>query len=282
LSGFWKEEISVLAKSTVLADADPRPTRPIRAFRDFREQRLFIRYHADGDLEARKELIERLLPLARRLAGRYAYTDEPQEDLVQVACVGLIKALDRFDPGRGVTFASYAVPTMLGELRRHFRDKSWAAHVPRATQERALEVNRAIATLSTRLGHVPTTKEIARHLNASSEEVLEAMEAATAYDALSFESLPPSDDGESLPYAETVGDDEPGFQLVELGDAIAGTLDSLSPRERMIIHLRFVRDLTQSEIGAQVGVSQMHVSRLLRRSLEKLRAARRQAVESSV
>jgi RNA polymerase sigma-B factor len=271
----------VLAES-VVAEANRPQARQVRAFRDFREQRLFTRYHDEDDLEARKELLERLVPLARRLAARYAYTDEPQEDLVQVACVGLIKALDRFDPDRGVSFASYAVPTMLGELRRHFRDKSWAAHVPRATQERALEVNRAIAKLSTRLGHVPTTREIAGHLRISVEEVLEAMEAATAYDALSFESLPPGDDGDTLPYADTLGTEEAGFQLVELGDAIAGTLDSLSQRERVILHLRFVRDLTQSEIGERVGVSQMHVSRLLRRSLEKLRAARQQAAEASL
>jgi RNA polymerase sigma-B factor len=261
----------------------PGPRR-VRAFRDFREQRLFARWHEEDDLRARDELIERLLPLARKLAARYAYTDEPQEDLVQVASVGLIKALDRFDPERGSTFASYAVPTMLGELRRHFRDKSWAAHVPRATQERALEVNGAVAALSTRLGRVPTTREIARHLGASVEQVIEAIEAATAYDAASLESLPQNgNERETGTYLDRLGAVEPGYQLVELGDAIAGTLETLSQRERVILHLRFVEDLTQAEIGKRVGLSQMHVSRLLRRSLEKLRSARRQvAAEGSL
>jgi RNA polymerase sigma-B factor len=273
----------VLAKSATVAEMRQPGVRTVRAFRDFREQRLFARYQEDHDLAAREELIERLLPLARKLAGRYAYTDEPQEDLVQVACVGLIKALDRFDPERGSTFASYAVPTMLGELKRHFRDRSWAAHVPRATKERALEVNGAIATLSTRLGRIPKTREIADHLGTSVEEVLEAIEAATAYDAASLESHPESGEGgEQRPFVDMLGTEEHGYQMVELGDTIAGTLEALSHRERVILHLRFVKDLTQADIAKQVGVSQMHVSRLLRRSLEKLRAARRQAAEISV
>ena len=229
-------------------------------------------------MSARDELIERFIPLARQLAARYSYTDEAHEDLVQVACVGLVKAVDRFEPERGSTFVNYAVPTILGELKRHFRDKGWAVHVPRAMQERALKVNQAIGVLSTRLGRTPTVKEIATHIDASGEQVLQAMEAAGAYDALSLDSTPPGgDDGERRTYADTFATEDPGYELVEFGQVLSGTMRALPNRERTILHLRFVRDLTQAEIAEQVGVSQMHVSRLLRRALDKLRAAGAQA-----
>jgi RNA polymerase sigma-B factor len=244
-----------------------------RSFREPHDDRLLTRFHEDGDLDAREELVERFLPLARQLASRYAYTDEPQEDLVQVACIGLVKAVDRFERDRGSTFVNYAVPTILGELKRHFRDKGWAVHVPRAMQERALQVNQAVSELSTKLGRSPSVGEIAGHVRASSEEVLEAMEAATAYDALSLDTPPPaSDDEERRSYAETLPSEEQGYELVELGQALAGTVKALPDRERTILHLRVVEDLTQAEIAEQVGVSQMHVSRLLRRALDKLRA----------
>ena len=250
-----------------------RPRRTRHSFRELRDQRLLERYHDDGDLAARDELIERFVPLARQLASRYAYTDEPHDDLVQVACVGLVKAVDRFDPERGSTFVNYAVPTILGELKRHFRDKGWALHVPRSMQERALQVNQAIAELSSRLGRSPSAREIAAHVGAPSEEVLQALEAATAYDALSLDSTPPGgDDDERRSYADTLPSEEQGYELVELGQALSGTVRALPERERAILHLRFVKDLTQAEIAEQVGVSQMHVSRLLRRSLDKLRA----------
>jgi RNA polymerase sigma-B factor len=251
-----------------------RRRRPRRSFRELRDQRLLERYHRDGDMAAREELVERFIPLARQLASRYAYTDEPHDDLVQVACVGLVKAVDRFEPDRGSTFVNYAVPTILGELKRHFRDKGWAVHVPRAMQERALQVNQAIAQLSTRLGRSPTAKEIAKQVGASTEEVLLALEASTAYDALSLDSTPPGgDDEERRSYADTIASEEQGYELVELGQALSGTVRALPDRERTILHLRFVQDLTQAEIAERVGVSQMHVSRLLRRSLDKLRAA---------
>jgi RNA polymerase sigma-B factor len=251
---------------------------PRRSFRDLHDQRLLERYHRDDDLAARERLIERFLPLARQLASRYSYTDEPHDDLVQVACVGLVKAVDRFEPERGSTFVNYAVPTILGELKRHFRDKGWAVHVPRAMQERALRVNQAIAVLSTRLGRSPSPREIAAHVGISTEQVLEALEAATAYDTLSLESTPPGgDEDERRSYADTLPTDEKGYELVELGQALSGTVRALPDRERTILHLRFVQDLTQAEIAEQVGVSQMHVSRLLRRATDKLRTAHAQA-----
>jgi len=249
-----------------------RPKKRRRSFRELRDQRLLERFHNDGDLNARDELIERFIPLARQLASRYGYTDESHDDLVQVACVGLVKAVDRFEPERGSTFVNYAVPTILGELKRHFRDKGWAVHVPRAMQERALQVNQAIGALSTDLGRSPSPKEIAAHISAPTEDVLQAMEAATAYDALSLDSTPPGgDDEERRSYADTVASEEHGYELVELGQALSGTMRALPERERAILHLRFVQDLTQAEIAERVGVSQMHVSRLLRRSLDKLR-----------
>jgi RNA polymerase sigma-B factor len=253
-------------------------TKPRRSFRELHDQRLLERYHRDSDLSAREQLIERFIPLARQLASRYAYTDEPHDDLVQVACVGLVKAVDRFEPERGSTFVNYAVPTILGELKRHFRDKGWAVHVPRAMQERALQVNQAISVLSTRLGRSPSARELARHVGVSTEEVLEALEAATAYDTLSLESTPPGgDDDERRSFAETIPSEERGYELVELGQALSGTVRALPDRERTILHLRFVQDLTQAEIAERVGVSQMHVSRLLRRALDKLRAANAKA-----
>ena len=257
----------------------PRPgLKRHRSFRERYDQRLLERYRDQGDLAAREELIERFIPLARQLASRYSYTEEAHDDLVQVACVGLVKAVDRFEPERGSTFVNYAVPTMLGELKRHCRDKGWAVHVPRALQEQALKVNQAVGVLSTRLGHSPTTTEIARHVGSPTEAVHEAMQVATAYDSLSLDAKPPGeDDEERRSYADTIATDEPGYELVELGQVLSGTVRALPDRERTILHLRFVKDLTQAEIAEQVGVSQMHVSRLLRRSLDKLRAANEQA-----
>ena len=249
-----------------------------RSFRERYDERLLERYHEDGDLGARAELIERFIPLARQLASRYSYTDEAQDDLLQVASVGLVKAVDRFEPDRGSTFVNYAVPTILGELKRHFRDKGWAVHVPRALQERTLKVNQAIGVLSARLGRSPTIKEIARHIDSSAEDVHEAMQVATAYDSLSLDAKPPGeDDEERRSYADSIATEEKGYELVDLGQALSGTVRALPDRERTILHLRFVQDLTQAEIAEQVGVSQMHVSRLLRRSLDKLRAAHDQA-----
>jgi RNA polymerase sigma-B factor len=238
------------------------------------EQRLFVRYQRDGDVAAREELVERFLPLARELANRYRYTDQPIDDLVQVASLGLIKAIDRFEPQRGTSFPSYAVPTILGELKRHFRDAGWALHVPRAVQERALAVSRKFEDLSTSLGRSPSVREVASALKCSVEEVLEAREAATVYDTAALDAPVGSDDSdEGRTLAESLGGEDARFELVELGQAVAPTVRALPIRERRILELRFIEDLTQKEIGERLGISQMHVSRLLRRALSKIEVA---------
>jgi RNA polymerase sigma-B factor len=213
------------------------------------------------------------MPLARELALRYSYTDEPFEDLLQVASIGLVKAVDRFEPERGTKFTSYAVPTILGELKRHFRDKGWALHVPRDLQERALAVSRESDRLSTRLGRSPALWEVAKAVGCSVEEVLEASEAAGSYETASLDA-PASRQGEGpAPLLDLVGDSDMGFDLVESRQAIAETWRGLPRIEQRVVQLRFVEDLTQREIGERIGFSQMHVSRLLRRALTRLQSA---------
>ena len=243
--------------------ADPKET----------ERRLLVRYHEHGDLAAREELCERFLPLARDLALRYTYTDEPLDDLVQVASLGLIKAIDRFEPGRGTKFTSYAAPTILGELKRHFRDKGWSLHVPRDLQERTLAVSRATEELSKELGRSPKVREVAAHLDCSVEQVLEAQEASASYEAASLDAPTSRDDGESAALVDLLGDDDSSFDLVEDREAIASTWHALPDVEQQVLQLRFVDDLTQREIGERIGYSQMHVSRLLRRALNRLETA---------
>jgi RNA polymerase sigma-B factor len=248
----------------------PTPPNPAREV----ERRLLIRYHRDGDLGAREELVERFLPLARDLAQRYTYTDEPFDDLLQVASLGLIKAIDRFEPGRGTKFTSYAAPTILGELKRHFRDKGWALHVPRDLQERTLAVSRETELLSKQLGRSPKVREVAQALGCSVEEVLEAQEAAASYEAASLDAPTARDDDEAAPLVDMMGTEDSAYELVESRDAIASTWRALPDVERKVVELRFMHDLTQREIGEQIGYSQMHVSRLLRRAIDKLEIAR--------
>jgi RNA polymerase sigma-B factor len=233
-------------------------------------RRLFIRFRRDGDQAAREELVERFMPLARQLARRYQRVNEPLDDLIQVASLGLVKAVDRFDVERGVAFSSYAVPTILGELKRHFRDSGWAVHVPRGVQERAMQVDRAIKELSVRLGHSPSVHEVAEHVGLSIEDVLAAIEAGQAYEAVSLDAQRSGDD-DSDTFADSVGVEDERFELVEYGAAIAPTLKALPRRDQLVLHLRFVEDLTQSQIAERIGVSQMQVSRLIRRALARLR-----------
>ena len=255
-----------------VAAAEPT-TRTAPEGRQLEDERLLLRYHREGDLDAREELVVRLMPLARQLASRYRHAGEPLEDLAQVACVGLLKAIDRYDPERGSGFTRYALPTMLGELKRHFRDKGWALRVPRPTQELALKVNEALGSLPAKLGRAARPRDVAEAIGVSVEDVLEAMEAATAYDTASLDApRAGAADDEDWTHAESLGGEDPGYELVELGEALRGTLDALPARERLILRLRFERDMTQAEIAACVGVSQMHVSRLLRRSLSRLSA----------
>jgi len=235
------------------------------------EQDLLDRY-AQGDLRAREELINRFLPLARRLAGRYRQSAEAQEDLEQVASLGLIKAIDRFDPALG-PFTRYAIPTIMGELKRHFRDKGWGMRVPRSLQEKSLRVNEAVAELSGRLGRSPSARDIATHTDLTLEEVLEALDASSAYSPAALDAPHPGDEDGTRTLGDSLGAVDPGHEHVDLGQPLAPAFRALPPREQTILKLRFVDDLTQSEIAARVGVSQMHVSRLLTRSLARLNAA---------
>jgi RNA polymerase sigma-B factor len=234
---------------------------------------LFAQMQA-GDRTARDALIERFLPLARQLARRYQRAAEPLDDLVQVASIGLVKAVDRFDPARGVAFSSYAVPTILGELKRYFRDSGWAVHVPRGMQERAMQVDRAVKELAGKLGRSPSVDEVAEQTHTSVEEVLGAMEAAQAYEAVSLDSERGTRDEPGVEtFADGIGASDERYELVEYGASIAPAVKALSNRDRLILHLRFVEDMTQSQIAERIGVSQMQVSRLIRRSLSRLRAA---------
>ena len=232
---------------------------------------LFERWHRDGDPSAREALVRRFMPLARRLARRYERSSEPFEDLLQVASLGLLKALDRFDPSRGHPFSSFAVPTILGEMRRYFRDSGWSVHVPRGEQERALKVRDAQETFANEHGHAPTVNQLAEYLEVETGEVIEALQAIQAYEALSLDAPRPGADGDAMTYGEAVGHDDERYELVELDATVTAVLGHLPPRERMILRMRFVEDLTQTEIADRVGISQMQVSRLLRRSLDQLR-----------
>lgn len=217
--------------------------------------------------------MHKYLPLARGLAARYRHTHVPLEDLVQVASMGLVMAAERFDESRGTSFASYAVPTILGELRRHLRDHGWAARVPRGLQEDVMRVTSARNQLAGRLGRSPTPKELADETGMSPEAVLAAIEAGAAYEAESLDHAPSSEDDPGRSLHAVIGAHEPGFALVEYGVSVRDTVAELSEHERQALHLRFVSDLTQSEIARRMGVSQMQVSRLLSRSLARLRDA---------
>lgn len=223
------------------------------------------------DPQLRAALVERYLPLARSIARRYARGSEPLDDLMQVASVGLIKALDRFDPERGVAFSSFAVPTIAGELRRYFRDRTWAVRPPRDLQERALAVEKTTEELTNRLGRSPTVRQIGQALELPDEDVLEAMQALRAGTATSF-SVPrgSDDDGGDRTLEDTLGAAEDGFELAEHRVVYQQLARALTTRERRVVELRFNDDMTQEEIGAEIGVSQMQVSRILRQALAKL------------
>jgi RNA polymerase sigma-B factor len=239
---------------------------------DLSDLELFARLRGDGDAHARDVLIERYLPLARRLARRYQHTDEPIDDLVQVASIGLLKAVDRFDRSREVMFSSYAVPTILGELKRHFRDRTWAVRVPRDLQELALRVDQTVTRLSLGRGRSPSVPEIADAMRLSEEQVLEALDAMGAYRASSLDAPRSGREEETESAAEGIGVQDVGFDRAEERATIEPLLDRISERERTVLHLRFAEDMTQAEIGQRIGVSQMQVSRLIRQALVRLRA----------
>jgi RNA polymerase sigma-B factor len=232
---------------------------------------LLRRYHDRGDLEARERLIEQYLPLVRSLARRYANRGEQLEDLVQVGCIGLIKAIDRFDVERGVELTTYATPNIIGEIKRHFRDKGWSVRVPRGLQELNVRLSQLLEQLTIQLERSPTIAELAKAAGVDEEEVLEALESGQAYTTVSL-SAPSGHGGEAdLDPLESLGTLEHEYEVSEDRAVLAPGLKALDERERRIIHLRFWEGLTQSQIAQQVGISQMHVSRLIRRSLEKVR-----------
>jgi RNA polymerase sigma-B factor len=229
----------------------------------------FVEYARTRDEQVRNELIEAHLGLAGHLARRFAGRGEPHDDLMQVGSMALVKAVDRFDPERGVEFSTFATRTILGELKRHFRDKGWFVRAPRRIQELYLQVGQAIAVLTQELGRSPTIRETARAVGASEDDVIEALEAGQGYRSSSIDAIGP--DGETL--AERIGQDDGALAGAEDRAFLAPALELLPARQRTILQMRFVDGLTQTEIAQRVGISQMHVSRLLNRSLATLRSA---------
>jgi RNA polymerase sigma-B factor len=231
-------------------------------------KRLFRQLRETEDQEIRARLIESHLGLVEYLARRFAGRGEPLDDLIQVATIGLVKAVDRFDPQREVEFSTYATPTIVGELKRHFRDKGWAVRVPRRLQELNLRLGSTISQLSQDLQRSPTVAEIAAAAEATQEEVLEALDSAHAYSLISLDAAA-TDDG--LSYHEQIGEEDDALEALEDRVSVGPLLRQLPPRERHMLHLRFFKGMTQSEIAQELGISQMHVSRLLAKTLATLR-----------
>ena len=232
---------------------------------------LLRRYHDHGDLKAREQLIERYMPLVRSLAHRYSYRGEQLDDLVQIGAIGLIKAIDRFDVSRGFELTTYATPNIIGEIKRHFRDKSWAVRVPRGLQELNARLSKLIDDLTVQLSRSPTIPELAKAAGIEPELALEALESGRAYSSISLSQGSGHEEGEEIDPMEMLGEIEHQYEASENRAVLAPGLRLLDQRERWILHLRFFEGLSQSQIAEQVGISQMHVSRLIRRSLEKVR-----------
>ncbi|HEX5982908.1 MAG TPA: SigB/SigF/SigG family RNA polymerase sigma factor [Solirubrobacterales bacterium] len=236
------------------------------------EHALWARFVKDRDPAIREELVRRYLPFAKNLALRYRGASESFDDLLQVASLGLVNAIDRFDPDRGAPFTAFASPTILGELKRHFRDRVWTVRVPRGLHDRMAEVEKAISELTVELQRSPSVGEIAGRLEVDPTDVLEVLEANHNRRPLSLDRPVGGEESEESPAAEWVGDEDSGYELVEDKLALEGALPHLDERERLVLQLRFVEDLTQSQIAERIGHSQMHVSRILRRTLERIRA----------
>ena len=239
------------------------------------EQQLFAAWKEEGEESARERLVERFMPLARKLARRYGHSSEPFEDLLQVAALGLLKALERHEPGRGAPFESFAIPTILGEMRRYFRDCGWAVHVPRGPKERALKVRDAREDLLNEDGQSPTANKLAEYLELDVELVLEALQALQGYETVSLDAPRPGSE-EASSYVEAIGVDDERYELIELDATLVSALGYISTRDRELLRMRYVEESTQTEIAEQIGVSQMQVSRLLRRSIEQLRSLTRE------
>lgn len=257
-------------------DETPTPTTSRLSVDRERTRELFIELQGapEGDprrQRARDSLVEQHLPLVEHLARRFRNRGEPYDDLVQVATIGLIKSVDRFDLGRGVEFSTYATPTIVGEIKRHFRDKGWAVRVPRRLQELRLSLASATSELSQKQGRSPTVSELAAHMEITDEEVLEGLESANAYSTLSLDAGDSGSGDEPMPVADTLGSKDEGLEGVEYRESLKPMLEQLPPREKKILMLRFFKNMTQSEIAEEIGISQMHVSRLLARTLAQLR-----------
>lgn len=231
---------------------------------------LFRRYKEDGDMEAREQLVMSHLNLVRFLANKFKNRGEPLDDLVQVGYLGLLKAIDRFDPDRGLEFTTYATPTILGEIKRHFRDKGWSVRIPRRLQELSAKVNQATDTLTTQFQRSPTIQEIADYLDASVDEVLEAMESSSAYSSVPLEGTGSSENDDAPSVIDRYGSVDNELAFTDDRLVIEEALKGFSPREREVIELRFLKGMTQIEIAEQLGISQVQVSRLLRRTLKKI------------
>lgn len=234
---------------------------------DAEVEALFARLPDQG---ARAEIAALFLPFAEYLARRFSGRGEAVEDLTQVANIGLLNAIDRFDPAREVQFSTYAAATIVGELKRHFRDKGWALRVPRRLQELAIRINRSLPELTQELGRSPTIPELAKQLDVSTDEIADAMDAVQAYSTTSLDA--PAGEDAPAP-VDSLGSDDPSIELLDEWSSIAPAVAKLSVRDRRVLYLRFFRGLTQSEIAEDVGVSQMHVSRILTQTLERLREA---------
>jgi RNA polymerase sigma-B factor len=236
-----------------------------------KDSELWRRFAADRDPAIREELVRRNMPFAKRLALRYRGASESFEDLLQVANLGLLNAVDRFDPERGIPFTAFASPTILGELKRHFRDRVWTVRVPRGLHDRMAEVEKAITELTKELQRSPSVGEIADRLQIEQTDVLEVMEANHNRRPLSLDRPAGSETAEEPPPTEWIGSEDESFELVEGRLALDAALPRLDERERLVLRLRFAEDMTQSQIAERIGHSQMHVSRILRRALSRIR-----------
>ena len=229
---------------------------------------------SDAEREAARDALVHLhLPLVEHCARRFRNRGEPLEDLVQVGTIGLIKSVDRFDSERGVEFSTYATPTIIGEIKRYFRDKGWAIRVPRRLQELRMQISTASAELTQSLGRSPTPRELAEAIGCTVEEIVEGIESSNAYSTLSLDASDDSEDGGAASMLDAIGVDDESLEHVEIRESIKPLINRLEPREKKILLLRFFKNMTQSQIAEEIGVSQMHVSRLLNRTLEQLRTS---------
>lgn len=231
---------------------------------------LFRRFKEEGDMDAREKLVMSHLNLVRFIANKFKNRGEPIDDLIQVGYLGLLKAIDRFDPSRGLEFTTFATPTIMGEIKRHFRDKGWSVRVPRRLQELSAKVNQATDTLTSQLQRSPTIAEIADYLDATVDEVLEAMESSSAYSSVSLEASSGADDDDTPSVIDRYATEDSDLAFTDDRIIIEEALANFSPRERDVIEMRFLKGMTQIEIAEKLGISQVQVSRLLRRTLKKI------------